>query len=300
MVCNAEPVAEKLAELEEWFRRAGGPVVVALSGGVDSSVVLTAAARALGPSQVYAVTADSPLLPRSELEWARRVAELLGVDHVVVATNELEDENFASNPPLRCYYCKKEVARKLREVAERVGAQVIVDGTNSEDLGGHRPGYLALREEGIRSPLAELGFTKSEVRRAAKLLGLPNWDKPPEACLASRIPYGQRITAERLKRIEAAESAVKSLTGARQVRVRDHGDIARIEVGREERRLFFAEEVMDEVARELKRLGWRYVALDLEGYRSGSMDEGLASKVAPEPRRAFQFPRAGGRTQTHL
>jgi len=175
-----------------------------------------------------------------------------------------------------------------------------VDGTNSEDLGGHRPGYLALREEGIRSPLAELGFTKSEVRRAAKLLGLPNWDKPPEACLASRIPYGQRITAERLKRIEAAESAVKSLTGARQVRVRDHGDIARIEVGREERRLFFAEEVMDEVARELKRLGWRYVALDLEGYRSGSMDEGLASKVAPEPRRAFQFPRAGGRTQTHL
>jgi len=161
-----------------------------------------------------------------------------------------------------------------------------VDGTNSEDLGGRRPGYLALREEGVRSPLAELGFTKSEVRLAAKLLGLPNWDKPSMACLATRIPYGQRITLERLKRIEAAEEAVRALTGARQVRVRDHGDIARIEVGRGERRLLFSEEVMDEVARRLKQLGWRYVALDLEGYRSGSMDEGLADKLSPKAQHA--------------
>jgi len=281
-VAHSEAPDEKLAELEEWFKGVGGPVVVAFSGGVDSSVVLAAAARALGPPQVYAVTADSPLYPRSELEWAKRVAELLGVNHVVIATSELEDENFASNPPLRCYYCKKELARKLKEVAKRVGARVIVDGTNSEDLGGHRPGYLAFSEEGVRSPLAELGFTKADVRRAARLLGLPNWDKPSMACLASRIPYGQRITVERLKRIEAAEAAVRSLAGVRQVRVRDHGDIARIEVGRDERRAFFSEEVMDKVARELKLLGWKYVALDLEGYRSGSMDEGLAEKVVPK------------------
>jgi uncharacterized protein len=283
---ESDPATEKLAKLEEWFKAVGGPVVVAFSGGVDSSVVLAAAARALGPSQVYAVTADSPIHPRSELEWAKRVAALLGVNHVIITTSELEDENFASNPPLRCYYCKKAMVQQLKSVAERVGAKVVVDGTNSEDLGGRRPGYLALREEGVRSPLAELGFTKSEVRRAAKLLGLPNWDKPPMACLATRIPYGQRITLERLKRIEAAEEAVRALTGARQVRVRDHGDIARIEVGRGERRLLFSEEVMDEVARRLKQLGWRYVALDLEGYRSGSMDEGLADKLSPKAQHA--------------
>ena len=278
---ESDPAVEKLAKLEEWFKAIRGPVVVAFSGGVDSSVVLAAAARALGPSRVYAVTADSPTYSRTELEWAKRVAGLLGVNHVIIGTNELDDENFASNPPIRCYYCKKELAQRLKEVAERVGAKVIVDGTNSEDLGGHRPGYLAFKEESVRSPLAELGFTKSDIRQVARLLGLPNWDKPSMACLASRIPYGQRITLERLKRIEAAEEAVRALTGARQVRVRDHGDIARIEVGRGDRRLFFSEEVMDEVARRLKQLGWRYVALDLEGYRSGSMDEVLEEKVSP-------------------
>jgi uncharacterized protein len=283
---ESDPAAEKLAKLEEWFKAIGGPVVVAFSGGVDSSVVLAAAARALGLSRVYAVTADSPTYSRTELEWAKRVAGLLGVNHVIIGTNELDDENFASNPPIRCYYCKKELAQRLKEVAERVGAKVIVDGTNSEDLGGHRPGYLAFKEESVRSPLAELGFTKSDIRQVARLLGLPNWDKPSMACLASRIPYGQRITLERLKRIEAAEEAVRALTGARQVRVRDHGDIARIEVGRGDRRLFFSEEVMDEVARRLKQLGWRYVALDLEGYRSGSMDEVLAEKVSPRAWRA--------------
>ena len=283
---ESDPAVEKLAKLEEWFKAIRGPVVVAFSGGVDSSVVLAAAARALGPFRVYAVTADSPTYSRTELEWAKRVAGLLGVNHVIIGTNELDDENFASNPPIRCYYCKKELAQRLKEVAERVGAKVIVDGTNSEDLGGHRPGYLAFKEESVRSPLAELGFTKSDIRQVARLLGLPNWDKPSMACLASRIPYGQRITLERLKRIEAAEEAVRALTGARQVRVRDHSDIARIEVGRGDRRLFFSEEVMDEVARRLKQLGWRYVALDLEGYRSGRMDEVLAEKVSPRAWRA--------------
>ena len=273
-------VEEKLLKLEEWFRARGGPVVVAFSGGVDSSVVLAAAARALGPSSVYAVTVDSPLHPRSELEWARRVAALLGVEHVVVPGRELEDEDVARNPPNRCYFCKRRVARELRGVASRVGARLIVEGTNAEDLKGWRPGYAALAEEGVLSPLVELGFTKEEVRLAARLLGLPNWDKPSAACLATRIPYGQRITAERLRRIEAAEALVSALTGARQVRVRDHGDIARIEVGRGERRLLFSEGLMDELARRLKELGWRYVTLDLEGYRSGSMDWAAGGRPA--------------------
>ena len=286
VACGNDPAAEKLAKLEEWFNAVGGPVVVAFSGGVDSSVVLAAAVRALGPSQVYAVTADSPIHPRSELEWAKRVAGLLGVNHVIITTNELEDENFVSNPPLRCYYCKKGMLRRLKGVAERVGAKVVVDGTNSEDLGGHRPGYLALQEEGVRSPLAELGFTKSDARQVAKLLGLPNWDKPSAACLATRIPYGQRVTLEKLKRIETAEEFVRSITGVKQVRVRDHSDIARIEVGRDERFLFFSEEVMDKVASKLKLLGWKHVTLDLEGYRSGSMDEGLAEKVSPKAQHA--------------
>ncbi|MEM3943552.1 MAG: ATP-dependent sacrificial sulfur transferase LarE [Thermofilaceae archaeon] len=272
----------KLERLIEWFKELGGPVVVAFSGGVDSSLVLKAAAEALGPSQVYAVTVESPLHPASEIRVAREVASRLGVNHVVVRGDELEDDNVVSNPPNRCYYCKKRIVAKMKEVAARVGAVAIVDGTNAEDLMGHRPGLKALREEGVRSPLLELGFTKSEVRAAARALGLPNWDKPSAACLASRIPYGVRITVDKLSRIERAEELVRAITGARVVRVRDHGDVARIEVGREERKLLFSEDIMDALARELKSLGWRYVALDLEGYRTGSMDEVLERAAAPE------------------
>lgn len=265
----------KLERLVEWFRALGGPVVVAFSGGVDSSLVLAAAAKALGSSGVYAATVESPLHPASELREAREVASLIGVNHVVITGDELENEEFVSNPPNRCYICKRGMVAKLRELAASVGAVAIVDGTNLEDLGERRPGILALREGGVRSPLAELGFTKRDVREAARALGLPNWDKPSSACLASRIPYGVRITVERLSRIERAEELVKSLAGVRIVRVRDHGEVARIEVGKGERGLLFSEEVMDSLARELKALGWSYVALDLEGYRAGSLDEAL-------------------------
>lgn len=247
----------KLKRLLKLFEEGGGLVIVAFSGGVDSSLVTAVAATVLGPSNVYAVTAASPLYPHSELEQAKRIAKLLGVNHVVVNSSELDDERFAANPPNRCYYCKKNLSRELKEVAHRVGAKVIVDGTNHDDLKGHRPGYLATREEGIQSPLAEVGLTKGEVRMLARLLGLPNWDKPPMACLASRIPYGERITRERLARIERAEEIVRALTGVKQLRVRDHGVIARIEVGREERRLFFSEKVMDAIAKELRALAGR-------------------------------------------
>lgn len=268
----------RLEKLVDWFKSKGGPVVVAFSGGVDSSLTLAAAVKALGSNNVYAVTVQSPLHPSEELEVARRVASALGVDHIIVTVDVLGVEDFSNNPPNRCYICKKSIATKLKDVAVKVGAKNIIDGTNFEDLNDYRPGYAAFKEEGVLSPLAELGFTKNDVRELAKTLGLPNWDKPSTACLASRIPYGQKITVERLERIEKAEKIVRKLTGARSVRVRDHGDIARVEVGRDERKLFFSLELMDSLVNELKLLGWRYVTLDLEGYRSGSMDETLKEK----------------------
>jgi uncharacterized protein len=167
------------------------------------------------------------------------------------------------------------------DIAKKLNAKAIVDGTNASDLNTHRPRYLAFKEEGVRSPLAEVGVTKDEVRLLAKALGLPNWDKPPMACLASRIPYGERITVEKLKRISEAEKIVKTLTGVKLVRVRDHGYMARIEVGRDERKKFFNENIMDKIVEELQKLGYKYVALDLYGYRSGSLDELLPKKVIP-------------------
>jgi uncharacterized protein len=272
---------EKFLKLLSWFKSVGGPAVVAFSGGVDSSVVLAAASLALGESSVVAVTATSPTYPEEDLMWARRIAEALGVTHVFVESRELNDPNFASNPPNRCYFCKRSLVKELNEVAKRYGAKAIVDGTNASDLQSHRPGYLAFMEAGMRSPLAEVDIAKDEAREIARALSLPNWDKPPMACLASRIPYGEPITVERLKRIEEAEKAVRMLTGARLVRVRDHGYIARIEVGRDERKSFFDENVLDRVSVELQKLGYKYVTLDLYGYRSGSLDEVLPEKVVP-------------------
>ena len=266
-------VEEKFRRLIEWFRCCGDPVVVAFSGGVDSSVVLAVAVKALGRENVVAVTVTSPTYPEEDLSLARDVAKFLGVEHVIVETDELSDPNFVRNPPNRCYYCKQHMIKKLIEVARRYGARVIVNGTNLSDSSERRPGVLALREYGVRSPLVEVCLSKDEVREVAKLLGLPNWDKPSMACLASRIPYGSMITVERLRRIALAERIVREFTGVGQVRVRDHDYIARIEVGRYERRRFFSEELMDRVAIELMKLGYKYVTLDLLGYRSGSLDE---------------------------
>ncbi len=273
---------DKFEKLIKWYKSKGGPVVVAFSGGVDSSLALATAALALGSDKVIAVTAISPTYPTEDLQWAKRIARMLNVKHILIETNELADPNFVKNSPERCYFCKKSLINQLAKVAEKYNARAIIDGTNASDLIGHRPGFLALKEAGVHSPLAEAGITKDEVRLLAKALGLPNWNKPSMACLASRIPYGETITAERLQRIAKAEKIIKELTGVHQLRVRDHGYIARIEVGRDERRKFFDEELMDKVAQALIRLGYKFVTLDLLGYRSGSLDTLLTRKIVPK------------------
>lgn len=256
--------------LVDWFRGKGG-VVVAFSGGVDSAVVARAAVVALGDAAI-AATSSSPTLPARELEGARRLAGEIGIRHVVFEEDEFSDPKFRENSPERCYHCRKGLVRGLRRVAAERGAACIVDGANADDTRAHRPGLRAMREAGVRSPLLELGLGKDDVREIAKAFGLSAAEKPSMACLASRIPYGEEITPEKLLMVERAEELIRAL-GFDQVRVRSHDGIARVEVPREEiPRLV---EHRTEVARGLRRIGFSYVTLDLEGYRSGSMDEVL-------------------------
>lgn len=252
-----------------------GSVLVALSGGVDSSTVAKAAKIALGDKAV-AVTADSATLPHKELEEAGKIAREIGIKHIVTKVDELRNLNFTRNTKERCYYCKRELIAELKKLALREGLKNIVDGTNADDLKTHRPGIKALREEGVHSPLAEAGLTKNEVKMLAKAMNLPTANKPPMACLASRIPYGSEITEKKLRRIGQAEAAVRSIVKVRQLRVRDHGNIARIEVGSDDRKMFFDEKIMDRIAEKLRSIGFTYVAFDLEGYRQGSMDEDVS------------------------
>ena len=266
------PVLRAKAEEALKMLRGFGDVLVAFSGGIDSTLVALLAKVAVGKRAV-AVTADSPSLATSELEQARKLAKEIGIRHMVVRTEELDDPKYVSNPANRCYFCKKELSKKLKLVAADLGVSVIVDGTNADDLVGHRPGAAALAEEGVRRPLSEVGMTKVEVRELSKLLGLPNFDKPSMPCLSSRVQYGQIITPERLTRIERSESFIRSITGVRELRVRDHGNLARIEVGEDERQLFFNASVLDKIAAALRGYGFTYVSLDIIGYRSGSMNE---------------------------
>jgi uncharacterized protein len=253
-------------------------VIIAFSGGVDSTLVAYLARMALGDASL-AVTADSPSLPSGELEETKLLAKELGLRHMVIRTEELDDPNYAANPSNRCYFCKKELSNKLEQLASDLGFQVIVDGTNADDLHGHRPGAAALSERGVRRPLADVGMTKPEVRELSRLLGLPNHDKPSMPCLSSRVQYGQIITPERLLRIEKSENLIRSLTGVKQLRVRDHGNLARVEVGREERHLFFDEKLLDRLVSSLREFGFTYVTFDIAGYRTGSMNELLTTKT---------------------
>lgn len=276
---------EKLSALKSIFQEMGS-VVVAYSGGVDSTLVLRLAYEYLGDRAV-AVTAVSASLPAHELAEAEAIARGIGVRHVLVDSHETDDPRYLANAPNRCYFCKSEVYDLLVAYAHREGYACIADGTNADDAGDHRPGRQAARERGVRSPLQDACVTKDEVRALAQGYGLPNWDKPAAACLSSRIPYGNTITVESLSQVEQAEFALRQM-GFSQLRVRHHDQVARIEV---EAQAF--EKVLQQreaIIAALKQAGYTYVTMDLTGFRSGSMNEVIRSNTRSNGHRKTPSP----------
>ncbi len=257
----------KIERLQKWLGRQGG-VLVAWSGGVDSTFLAVMAHQALG-ERALAVTADSPLLDPDDLRTARRLARSFGMRHRVIRTAEMKDPTFVSNPPDRCYHCKQELFGKLRDIARAEGLKVLVDGTNVDDRRDYRPGVRAAREYGVVHPLQRIGFRKEEIREASRRLGLPTADKPAAACLASRFPYGTRLSLEGIRRVAAAERTLRRL-GFPLCRVRAHDEIGRVEIPLEA--FGRALEKQEAIVRALHRAGFLYVTLDLEGYRTGSLN----------------------------
>jgi uncharacterized protein len=251
--------------------------MVAFSGGVDSTLLLKVAADVLG-RRVASVTASSPTYPGREIRAARALARKLGVRHEVIATSEMDNPEFTANPPLRCYHCKKELMEKVSAMASERGLAYVVDGQNADDVSDFRPGARAAAELGVRSPLREAGLTKADIRSLSKKLGLPTWDRPSLACLASRFPYDTPITPEALGRVEKAEDALRRL-GFGQLRVRHHDSIARIEVPAADFARLISPGIRGRIEKDLKKLGYLYVAMDLGGYRTGSMNEALDGKT---------------------
>jgi uncharacterized protein len=251
-------------------------VLVAFSGGVDSTLLLKVASDVLGP-KVLAVIAGSETYPAKEVEAARRLARKLGVRHRYIRTCELRNPKFTSNSPERCYHCKRELFGRLKDIAKKEKIPFILDGANYDDRLDFRPGGRAGAELGIRSPLKEAGLTKNEIRALSRHFGLPTWNKPSMACLASRFPYGTRIEKEGLSQVAKAEDALRKL-GFGQLRVRHHGSIARIEVEPEEFPQVIQSGTRDKIVRGLKKLGYLYVTFDLEGYRTGSLNAPLKLK----------------------
>jgi uncharacterized protein len=264
--------AVKLERLKEIIDDCG-KAAVAFSGGVDSTLLLSVAREVLG-DDVLAVTVVSPFMPGHEKKEASETAGLMGARHEIVEVDESDIEGFADNPPDRCYICKKFLVSRVISIAKDRGISCVMDASNADDAGDYRPGIRALRELGIRSPLMEVDLTKDEIRRMSKRRGLPGWDKPAMACLATRIPYGERITKERLRRIDEAEKYMRSL-GYINCRVRSHGDLARIEVSPERIEKLLRPGQRGQVTEHLRDLGFRYVTVDLRGYRTGSMNEAI-------------------------
>ena len=251
-----------------------GGVAVAFSGGVDSTFLARAARDAVG-ERALLVTADSETYPAAELEETRRLANLLGMRHEVIRTRELDNPEYAKNPPNRCYFCKEELFAKLEPIAREVGAAQLLYGANMDDLGDHRPGMSAAKEKGVRAPMIEAELWKAEIRELSRELGLPTWDKPSFACLSSRFQYGEAITAEKLRQVDAAEAFVRSL-GFRQFRVRHHDRLARLELAPDEIALLWENGRHEAIVKRFRELGYGYVTLDLQGFRSGSANEVLA------------------------
>ncbi|ADL68560.1 NAD synthase [Thermoanaerobacterium thermosaccharolyticum DSM 571] len=267
---------EKYENLKKYIKQLGS-AVIAFSGGVDSTFLAKVCKDVLNDS-CLAVTATSSTYPEREFKEALELAKEIGIRHKIIKSEELEIEGFSKNPIDRCYYCKSELFSKLKKVADDEGIEYVLDGTNADDTGDFRPGRRAAKELGVKSPLLECGFTKDDIREMSKRLGLPTWNKPAYACLSSRFPYGQEITSEKLSMVEKSEEYLLNL-GFVGFRVRHHGDVARIELNPDQINMMMDENIRKKVVSKLKEIGFKYVSLDLEGYRTGSMNEAISELI---------------------